>query len=88
MKKLIQFSFSQFSDTYRGSDSKVWKKENHILNGNESVFLNPQRGETIDHQEARPVEIDDDFGTFHTKSADVSMSSRRVNAFCGNLSIR
>ncbi|XP_044744562.1 lutropin-choriogonadotropic hormone receptor [Coccinella septempunctata] len=78
----------QFANTYHGGELKTWGKEGHVLNRNESVFLKPQRGQTIDHEAARPVEIDDDFGTFHAKSADVSRSSQRVNAFCGNLSIR
>lgn len=85
----LGFSTSQqFANTYRKNGGKVWMKENTDPNNNESLFVNPQRGETIDHQEARPVEIDEDFGTFHVQSADVSTSSRHVNAFCGNLSIR
>lgn len=54
----------------------------HPNNSSDHSHLNPLRGQTIDHQAARPLkEIDEDFGTFHAKSAEITEESN-VNAFC------
>ncbi|XP_063918827.1 lutropin-choriogonadotropic hormone receptor-like isoform X2 [Zophobas morio] len=56
-------------------------------NRTDHSHLNPLRGKTIQHEEARPMEVDEDFGTFHAKSAEMT-GRQSVVAVCGNLAIR
>ncbi|KAL3285469.1 hypothetical protein HHI36_000001 [Cryptolaemus montrouzieri] len=78
----------QFTGSNYGSVTKRWRPGDQFLHGNQSIYITPQKGETIDHEEANPQEIDEDFGTFHGISANVSDTTSRVHAFCGNLSMR
>lgn len=66
---------------------KDWTHLNRNGNKTDTSYLNPLRGRTIEHEEARPMEYEEDFGTFHAKSAEIS-EQNNVIAFCGNLAIR
>ncbi|XP_015836903.1 lutropin-choriogonadotropic hormone receptor isoform X3 [Tribolium castaneum] len=55
-------------------------------NKSDHSHLNPLRGRTIDHEEARPLDYEEDFGTFHAKSAEIPQQ-HKVYAVCGNLAM-
>lgn len=56
-------------------------------NKSDHSHLNPLRGKTIEYEKAKPIEYEEDFGTFHAESAQIS-EKHRVVAVCGNLAMR
>ncbi|RZC41038.1 thyrotropin receptor-like, partial [Asbolus verrucosus] len=56
-------------------------------NKSDHSHLNPLVGRTIEHEEAKPLELEEDIGTFHAKSAEIT-EHNSVIAVCGNLAIR
>jgi thyroid stimulating hormone receptor len=75
----------------RPSPPKDWSPNvNHLKghpNRSDHSHLNPLRGRTIEHEEGRPLEYEEDIGTFHAKSAEIP-DQHSVIAICGNLAIR
>lgn len=91
---ITSFSFSSYGVPYEERSQQL--RESWIANledlkpyrnKSDHFHVNPLQGQIIEHQEARELPNDDDIGTFHEPSVEISKTNK-IHALCGNFSIR